>query len=64
MSLAPADLTILTINARGLNNPEKHSEALQDFHAARASIVYIQETHFREDSRSKLTNHHFRMGYH
>ncbi|CAH2220965.1 Hypothetical predicted protein, partial [Pelobates cultripes] len=63
MALTPDDLTILSINARGLNKPERRSGALRDFHANRASIVLIQETHFREGCRPKLTNHHFPTGY-
>ncbi|CAH2302959.1 Hypothetical predicted protein [Pelobates cultripes] len=63
MTLIPSDLTILSINAKGLNKPEKRTGALRDFHAWKASIVMIQETHFREGDRHKLTNHHFPIGY-
>ncbi|CAH2223933.1 Hypothetical predicted protein, partial [Pelobates cultripes] len=62
-ALVPDCLSVLSINARGLNKPEKRSGALRDFHAQRASIVLIQETHFKDGSRPKLTNHHYPTGY-
>ncbi|CAH2312414.1 Hypothetical predicted protein [Pelobates cultripes] len=62
-ALVPDCLTVLSINARGLNKPERRSGALRDFHAKRASIVLIQETHFKEGSRAKMTNHHYPTGY-
>ncbi|CAH2285013.1 Hypothetical predicted protein, partial [Pelobates cultripes] len=48
MTLTPANLTIISINVRGLNKPKRRSTALKEFHSARASIVYIQETHTLE----------------
>ncbi|CAH2301823.1 Hypothetical predicted protein, partial [Pelobates cultripes] len=63
MTLTPAPLHILTINAKGLNKPEKRSGALRDFHKQRASIVMLQETHFQKGARPKLTNQHYTQGY-
>ncbi|CAH2284613.1 AP-1 complex-associated regulatory isoform X1 [Pelobates cultripes] len=63
MTLIPASLTILSLNARGLNKPEKRATALRDFHSASASIVYLQETHFKEGSRPKLHDHRYPTGY-
>ncbi|CAH2247517.1 Hypothetical predicted protein, partial [Pelobates cultripes] len=63
MSLQPAPLTIFTLNARGLNTPEKRAGAHKDFRAAHASIVFLQETHFRAGSRPTLTNQHYPKGY-
>ncbi|CAH2324676.1 Hypothetical predicted protein [Pelobates cultripes] len=63
MTLTPDHLHILTINAKGLNKPEKRSGALRDFHKQRASIVMIQETHLKKGTSPKLTNQHYTQGY-
>ncbi|CAH2315901.1 Hypothetical predicted protein [Pelobates cultripes] len=63
MTLTPAQLTVMIINARELNKPEKRSGALKDFQAHKASIVMIQETHFKKGDRPKLSNQHYPQGY-
>uniref|UniRef100_A0A8C5LYI8 Reverse transcriptase domain-containing protein n=1 Tax=Leptobrachium leishanense TaxID=445787 RepID=A0A8C5LYI8_9ANUR len=62
MSL-PHDLSIMSINARGLNLPEKRSQALRDFRNCKASVVFIQETHLRGDTHPKLTDAHYPTGF-
>uniref|UniRef100_A0A8C5LTY6 Endonuclease/exonuclease/phosphatase domain-containing protein n=1 Tax=Leptobrachium leishanense TaxID=445787 RepID=A0A8C5LTY6_9ANUR len=63
MAVRPAALTLISINARGLNIPEKRSRALRDFQKARASVVFIQESHFREGAAPRLTNSWFPLGF-
>uniref|UniRef100_A0A8C5QX73 exodeoxyribonuclease III n=1 Tax=Leptobrachium leishanense TaxID=445787 RepID=A0A8C5QX73_9ANUR len=47
---------------KGLNIPEKRSAALTDFRKHKASIVFVQETHFRVGSRPRLTDSNFPTG--
>uniref|UniRef100_A0A8C5MCG1 Reverse transcriptase domain-containing protein n=1 Tax=Leptobrachium leishanense TaxID=445787 RepID=A0A8C5MCG1_9ANUR len=61
--LTPADLLIVSINANGLNSPEKRSHAMRDFRSQRALVVYIQETHFQEGRAPSLTNSHYPVGF-
>lgn len=51
-------LKIISLNARGLNVPEKRIQP------AKADIVFVQETHFRADSTPKLYNHNFPAVHH
>uniref|UniRef100_A0A8C5MJ23 exodeoxyribonuclease III n=1 Tax=Leptobrachium leishanense TaxID=445787 RepID=A0A8C5MJ23_9ANUR len=61
--LTPADLVIVSINANGLNVPEKRSHAMRDFRSQRASVVLIQETHFQEGKAPTLTNSYYPLGF-
>uniref|UniRef100_A0A8C5LNC2 Endonuclease/exonuclease/phosphatase domain-containing protein n=1 Tax=Leptobrachium leishanense TaxID=445787 RepID=A0A8C5LNC2_9ANUR len=62
-SLVPADLHIVSINANGLNVPEKRSQAMRDFRSQKASVVFIQETHFQTGRAPTFTNSHFPLGF-
>uniref|UniRef100_A0A8C5MJ29 exodeoxyribonuclease III n=1 Tax=Leptobrachium leishanense TaxID=445787 RepID=A0A8C5MJ29_9ANUR len=59
----PRDLTLVTYNVKGLNTPEKRSRILRDMFLMRASIVMLQETHFREGAAPLLRDHKFPMSY-
>lgn len=57
-------LNIISLNAKGLNTPEKRRMLLHDMRRARADIVLLQETHFRENSLPLLKNRHYPMVFH
>lgn len=40
-------LRVLSLNAKGLNTPEKRKMLLHDLKASKTDIAFIQETHFR-----------------
>uniref|UniRef100_A0A8C5QMT7 exodeoxyribonuclease III n=1 Tax=Leptobrachium leishanense TaxID=445787 RepID=A0A8C5QMT7_9ANUR len=63
MAVRQEPLMLMSINASGLNIPEKRSGALRDFQKARASVVFIQESHFREGAAPRLTNSWFPIGF-
>ncbi|CAH2283078.1 Hypothetical predicted protein [Pelobates cultripes] len=54
-----AKINFLSINARGLNQPEKRSQALRHFHSQKSHIVFIQETHFKEGQTPRLTDRYY-----
>uniref|UniRef100_A0A8C5PI59 Reverse transcriptase domain-containing protein n=1 Tax=Leptobrachium leishanense TaxID=445787 RepID=A0A8C5PI59_9ANUR len=62
MAFKQASLVLFSINAKGLNIPEKRSTALTDFRKHKASIVFVQETHFRIGSRPRFTDSNFPTG--
>uniref|UniRef100_A0A8C5LRZ7 exodeoxyribonuclease III n=1 Tax=Leptobrachium leishanense TaxID=445787 RepID=A0A8C5LRZ7_9ANUR len=47
----------------GLNVPEKRSQAMRDFCSQKASVVFIQESHFQTGMAPTLTNSHFPLGF-
>lgn len=57
-------LNIISLNAKGLNTPEKRRMLLHDRRRMRADIVLLQETHFRENSLPLLKNRYFPTVYH
>lgn len=57
-------LKLVSINAQGLNIPEKRSQILTLMKKHKADIVLIQETHFQTDLTPKSTNHFFPSVYH
>uniref|UniRef100_A0A8C5QZ09 exodeoxyribonuclease III n=1 Tax=Leptobrachium leishanense TaxID=445787 RepID=A0A8C5QZ09_9ANUR len=57
-----ADLVIVSINANGLNVPEK-SRLIRELCALKASIVFLQETHFCRDMPTTLTSRPYPEGY-
>uniref|UniRef100_A0A8C5MTK2 exodeoxyribonuclease III n=1 Tax=Leptobrachium leishanense TaxID=445787 RepID=A0A8C5MTK2_9ANUR len=59
-----ADLRVITLNVRGLNHPAKRRMALHDLQRAlRSSVVFLQETHFRNDTPPTLTSRLFPDGF-
>uniref|UniRef100_A0A8C5PRE7 exodeoxyribonuclease III n=1 Tax=Leptobrachium leishanense TaxID=445787 RepID=A0A8C5PRE7_9ANUR len=54
---------IVSINANGLNVPEKRSHAMRDFRSQKASVVLIQETPFQEGKAPTLTNSYYPLGF-
>lgn len=57
-------LRVISLNAKGLNVPEKRQMFLQDMHRLKADIVLVQETHFRDDKLPILRNKFFPTTYH
>lgn len=47
-------LTFSSWNVKGLNNPVKRSKALCHLKSVNTDIIFLQETHFKNDSHSKL----------
>lgn len=54
-----ATAKIISVNAKGLNIPEKRSQVLHSMYKLKADIVFIQETDFKTDNVPKFLNHHF-----
>lgn len=57
-------LNVVTLNAKGLNVPEKRRMLLNDMRHMKADIVLIQETQFRENKFPILKNRHYPTVYH
>lgn len=57
-------INIYSLNARGLNIPEKRRMLLNDLKRAHIDVALIQETHFRVDKPIYLKNQHFPHVYH
>ncbi|CAH2318937.1 Hypothetical predicted protein [Pelobates cultripes] len=60
---ARKDLTILSYNVHGLNVREKCKRLLRDLKHYKASIAFLQETHFQEGRAPALKDRNFRIGY-
>lgn len=52
-------VTILSINAKGLNSPFKRAMLWKEASNVKAAIVCAQETHFRASSPMRLCNSKF-----
>ncbi|CAH2283883.1 Alpha-catulin [Pelobates cultripes] len=59
----PAPLTVLTLNCRGLNIPERRTNILWELKKNRISVALLQETHFRKDAAPKLHNKSYPTNY-
>lgn len=57
-------ISIMSVNAKGLNTPEKRHIRLQDLKRSRIDIAFIQETHFKGHGFPLLRNRAFPIGYH
>uniref|UniRef100_A0A8C5PHV9 Endonuclease/exonuclease/phosphatase domain-containing protein n=1 Tax=Leptobrachium leishanense TaxID=445787 RepID=A0A8C5PHV9_9ANUR len=60
---APCNLHLQSHNVRGLNIPEKRSRLLCDLRASRASVAFLQETHFRLGSVNTLKDTFYPLGF-
>lgn len=56
-------LTIISLNAKGVNIPEKR-RILHDMRRLRADIVLLQETHFSDEKLPILKNRYYPTVYH
>ncbi|CAH2296427.1 Hypothetical predicted protein [Pelobates cultripes] len=59
----PAPLTVLTLNCRGLNIPERRTHMLLEMRKRHISIALLQETHFRKDAAPKLQNKYYPINH-
>lgn len=57
-------LTIVTLNVKGLNVPEKRRMLLNDMNRLAADVVLLQETHFQENTFPILQNRFYPTEYH
>lgn len=57
-------IVLTSINAKGLNIPEKRRILLGDLKRHRAQIAFVQETHFRSNNVPSLKNRDFPTVYH
>lgn len=57
-------LKCLSLNAKGLNLPEKWSQVLSSLSKHKAHFIFLQETDFRSDAIPKLSNHIYRTAIH
>lgn len=58
------EIKIVTLNAKGLNVPEKCRMLQNDMKRIKADIVLLQETHFRENAFPSLKNRYYLTVYH
>ncbi|CAH2222351.1 Hypothetical predicted protein [Pelobates cultripes] len=56
MAYQPAPLSVLTLNCRGLNIPERRTHLLRELRKRHASVAMLQETHFRFGAAPTLRN--------
>uniref|UniRef100_A0A8C5PKM6 Reverse transcriptase domain-containing protein n=3 Tax=Leptobrachium leishanense TaxID=445787 RepID=A0A8C5PKM6_9ANUR len=63
MATVPRTLKVLSINAKGLNIPEKRHAALREFTSLHADVVLVQETHFSHARPPSFKNHKYPIGY-
>lgn len=57
-------LKIISLNTKGLNTPEKRRILLHDLRRYGSDVVFIQETHFRQDKVPTLKSRVFPSVYH
>ena len=57
-------LNVLSLNAKGLNTPEKRRVLMEDLQRLGVDVAYIQETHFREDKTPILKTRIYPIVYH
>lgn len=56
-------IKIVSLNAKGLNIPEKRRMMLKDMRRLKEDVVLLQETHFRENTFPILKNRYFPIVY-
>uniref|UniRef100_A0A8C5QHQ8 exodeoxyribonuclease III n=1 Tax=Leptobrachium leishanense TaxID=445787 RepID=A0A8C5QHQ8_9ANUR len=59
----PSNLQLYSHNVRGLNIPEKRARLLRELRSSRASVAFLQETHFRSGSAPILRDTNYPVGY-
>lgn len=57
-------VTVFSLNAKGLNVPEKRRMLMSDLHHHKANLAFIQETHFKEGNLPILKNKFYPTVYH
>ncbi|CAH2219221.1 Hypothetical predicted protein [Pelobates cultripes] len=62
-AFAPAQLTYWSNNVQGLNSPEKRAHLHRRLWSAKASVVFLQETHLKGGDAPKLENRRFPLGF-
>ena len=62
--MTPLSLKCLSLNVKGLNQPEKRSQVLSSLTKHKAQFIFLQKTHFRSDAIPKLSNHIYQTALH
>lgn len=62
--MAVDSIRVTSLNAKGLNTPEKRRILLHDLKKSHADVAFIQETHFKNDRLPLLQNRSFPRAYH
>lgn len=62
--MAVSKIKVMSLNAKGLNIPEKRRMLLDDLKRSNTDIAFIQETHFKTNRLPYLQNRHFPVAYH
>ncbi|CAH2275783.1 Hypothetical predicted protein [Pelobates cultripes] len=60
---AEIGINLYTINAKGLNSPQKRARTLREIRALKISIAFFQETHFLATKAPKFSDKYFPTGY-
>ncbi|CAH2285496.1 Hypothetical predicted protein [Pelobates cultripes] len=63
LAFASLLLHVRTLNARGLNVPERRSRLLRELWSFQTSVAMIQETYFKLGSETALKDRRFPTGY-
>uniref|UniRef100_A0A803J5Q1 Reverse transcriptase domain-containing protein n=1 Tax=Xenopus tropicalis TaxID=8364 RepID=A0A803J5Q1_XENTR len=53
-----------SLNARGLNTPQKRNIALHEAYKAKADVLFYQETHFKRSNHPNFLNKHYPYNFH
>lgn len=56
--------TVIFLNCRGLNTPEKRTSLLRELKKRNPQVSFLQETHFRTSQIPNLTNTFFPTAFH
>uniref|UniRef100_A0A803J7S1 exodeoxyribonuclease III n=1 Tax=Xenopus tropicalis TaxID=8364 RepID=A0A803J7S1_XENTR len=57
-------VNVYSINARGLNTPQKRNLVLHEAYRAKADLIFIQETHFKKSNHPNFYNRKYPHNYH
>uniref|UniRef100_A0A8C5MGG7 exodeoxyribonuclease III n=1 Tax=Leptobrachium leishanense TaxID=445787 RepID=A0A8C5MGG7_9ANUR len=63
MATAPRPIKVTSINAKGLNIPEKRHTALRDFRSTHTDVVLLQETHFEAGKAPQMRDLKYPVGF-
>uniref|UniRef100_A0A8C6SN61 exodeoxyribonuclease III n=1 Tax=Neogobius melanostomus TaxID=47308 RepID=A0A8C6SN61_9GOBI len=54
-------INVLSLNARGLNSPQKRASVLDLLHRKNIHFAFIQESHFQEANTHRFSNKHYEV---
>lgn len=62
--MALDNIKVISLNARGLNTPEKRRMLLHNLKKSHTDFAFIQEIHFKNDRLNYLQNKFYPLAYH